>query len=120
MASTAKFSYQRLRHEGNELDVDEIAETLIGRSRAWYRLKKIPVRRRFRLKVPSLKRFLKRKVKLVRLSFAKLMQRLKESKAHFGDLFAGNYMFIQVNPTTMKCFEKSCKGPGLKGLPSRF
>ncbi|XWS30426.1 hypothetical protein CRYUN_Cryun24cG0116600 [Craigia yunnanensis] len=118
MASAAKFSYQRLRHEGNELDADEMAERLIGRSRTWYRLKRVPVRKRFRLKVPSLKRFLRRKVKLVRLSFAKLMKRLKESQAHFGDLFAGNYMFIQVNPTTMKCFEKSCEGPGLKGLPS--
>ena len=119
MASAAKFSYQRLRHEGNELDVDEIAERLIRRSRTWYRLKRVPVKRRFRLKVTSLKRFL-RKVKLVRLSVAKLMRRLKESQAHFGDLFAGNYMFIQVNPTTMKCFEKSCEGPGLKGLPSRY
>ncbi|XWS32708.1 hypothetical protein CRYUN_Cryun22dG0013300 [Craigia yunnanensis] len=120
MASAAKFSYQRLRHESNELDVEEIAERLIGRSRTWYRLKRVPVRRRFRLKVPSLKRFLRRKVKLVRLSFAKLMMRLKESQAHFGDIFAGNYMFIQVNPTTMKCFEKSSEGPGLKALPSRL
>ncbi|XVF16307.1 hypothetical protein REPUB_Repub10bG0020000 [Reevesia pubescens] len=119
MASAAKFSYQRLRHESNELDADEIAERLIGRSRTWNRLKRVPVRRRFRVKVPSLKRLLRRKVKLVRLSFAKLIKRLKESQAHFGDLFAGNYMFIQVNPTTMKCFEKSCEGPGLKALPSR-
>ena len=120
MASAAKFSYQRLRNEGNELDVDEITERLIGRSRTWYRLKRVSVRRRFRVKVPSLKRFLRRKVKLVRLSFAKLMKRLKESQAHFGDLFAGNYMFIQVNPSTMKYFEKSCEGPGLQGLPSRY
>ncbi|XVF14004.1 hypothetical protein REPUB_Repub09cG0019200 [Reevesia pubescens] len=120
MASAAKFSYQRLRHEGNELDGDEIAERLVGRSRTWNRLRRVAVRRRFRVKVRSLKRLLRKKVKLVRVSFAKLMKRLKESQAHFGDLFAGNYLFIQVNPTTMKCFEKSCGGPGLKALPSSY
>ncbi|XVF16312.1 hypothetical protein REPUB_Repub10bG0020500 [Reevesia pubescens] len=83
-------------------------------------LKRVPVRRRFWVKVPSLKRLLRRKVKLVRLSLAKLIRRLKESQAHFGDLFAGNYMFIQVNPTTMKCLEKSFEGLGIKALPSRY
>ncbi|XP_017974268.1 PREDICTED: uncharacterized protein LOC18600869 [Theobroma cacao] len=120
MAAAAKFSYQRLRNGDDELDVDDIGERLTGRSRSFYRLKRIPVRRRFRLKVPSLKRFLRGKIKLVRLSFAKVMKRLKDSQSHFGDLFVGNYVFIQVNPTTMKCFAKSCEGPGLKALPSRY
>ncbi|XVF57921.1 hypothetical protein PTKIN_Ptkin07bG0021200 [Pterospermum kingtungense] len=123
MGSAAKFSYQRLRLEADELDVDETtAKRFIGRSssRGWYRLKRVPVRGRFRLKVPSLRRLLRRKVKVVRLSFAKLMKRLKQSQAHFGDLFAGNYMFIQVNPTTMKCFANSCQVPALKALPSRY
>ncbi|KAK6267274.1 hypothetical protein QUC31_018111 [Theobroma cacao] len=120
MAAAAKFSYQRLRNGDDELDVDDIGERLTRRSRSFYRLKRIPVRRRFRLKVPSLKRFLRGKIKLVRLSFAKVMKRLKDSQSHFGDLFVGNYVFIQVNPTTMKCFAKSCEGPGLKALPSRY
>ncbi|XP_021298940.1 uncharacterized protein LOC110427708 [Herrania umbratica] len=119
MAAAAKFSYQRLRNEDDELDVDDIRERLTGRSRSCYKLKRIPVRRRFRLKVPSLKRFLRGKIKLGRLSFAKVMKRLKDSQAHFGDLFVGNYMFIQVNPTSMKSFAKSCEGTSLKALPSR-
>jgi hypothetical protein len=32
---------------------------------------------------------------------------LKEGQAHFGDLFAGNYLFMQVNPTPLKYFERS-------------
>ncbi|KAE8694384.1 E3 ubiquitin-protein ligase RGLG2-like isoform X1 [Hibiscus syriacus] len=74
---------------------------------------------RFRVKVPSLKRYLRKKVKVARVSFGKLVKRLKESQAHFGDLFAGNYMFIQVNPTTMKCcLAKPCQGIALTTLPS--
>ncbi|OMO69229.1 hypothetical protein COLO4_29188 [Corchorus olitorius] len=94
-AADVKFSYQRLKHE--ELDADDdIAERLIGKSRSWFKLRRVPVRRRFRLKIPSLKRILRRKIKLARLSFGK------------------------VNPGTMKYFQKSCEGPGLKALPSRL
>ncbi|KAB2011654.1 hypothetical protein ES319_D09G034700v1, partial [Gossypium barbadense] len=110
MASATKFSYHRLKHEeeeGHVLEVDEIAERLMmmGRPRPCVRLKRVSVKKRFRVKVPSLRRLLRKK--------------FKESQAHLGDLFAGNYMFIQVNPTTMKyCFEKSYGGLALNGLPS--
>ncbi|KAG8482912.1 hypothetical protein CXB51_024193 [Gossypium anomalum] len=124
MASATKFSYHRLKHEeeeGHVLEVDEIAERLMmmGRPRPCVRLKRVSVKKRFRVKVPSLRRLLRKKVKLVRVSFGKMVKRFKESQAHLGDLFAGNYMFIQVNPTTMKyCFEKSYGGLALNGLPS--
>jgi len=75
----------------------------------------VPSRRRFRLKVPSLKR----KVRLlssVRVSWGRVLKRLKESQAHFGDLFVGNYLFIQVNPTPLKCLKKD---HDLGGLSSR-
>jgi hypothetical protein len=36
-----------------------------------------------------------------------VLKRLKEGQAHFGDLFAGNYLFMQVNPTPLKYFERS-------------
>ncbi|MDV3166669.1 MAG: hypothetical protein Q8807_03375 ['Waltheria sp.' little leaf phytoplasma] len=121
MAATTQFSYQRLRHEVDELDADEVAERVNnGRSRSWCRLKRVHMKRRLRLKVPSLRRFMRRKIKLARLSLVKVMKRLKESQAYFGDLFAGNYLFVQVNPTTMKCFDKSCQAPGLKPLPPRY
>ncbi|KAL4352730.1 hypothetical protein GQ457_06G041140 [Hibiscus cannabinus] len=100
MASATKFSYQRLKHEEEEV---------AGRARPWLRLRRVSVKKRFRVRVPSLRRLLRKKVKLVRVSLGKVVKRLKESQAHFGDLFAGNYMFIQVNPATMRyCFfEKS-------------
>ncbi|KAK8586941.1 hypothetical protein V6N13_085954 [Hibiscus sabdariffa] len=106
MASTTKFSYQRLKHEEEE-EGHGHAE-VAGRARPWLRLRRVSVKKRFRVRVPSLRRLLRKKVKLVRVSLGKMVKRLKESQAHFGDLFAGNYMFIQVNPSTMTCFfEKS-------------
>ncbi|GMI99118.1 hypothetical protein HRI_003581100 [Hibiscus trionum] len=109
MASATKFSYQRLiKHEEEE---DEVEADVTGRPRPWLRLRRVSAKKRFRVRVPSLRRFLRKRVKVFRVSFGKLVKRLKESQAHFGDLFAGNYMFIQVNPTTMRCcFDKSCQG----------
>lgn len=57
--------------------------------------------------MPNLRRvLLRKKVRLVstlRVSCAKVLKRLKDSHAHFGDLFAGNYLFVQVNPTSVTC-----------------
>ncbi|KAF9666333.1 hypothetical protein SADUNF_Sadunf16G0218700 [Salix dunnii] len=72
-------------------------------SRNWYSFKRVHLRKRVRLKIPSPRRFLMRKVKLVsavRLPCAKVLK--KEGQARFGDLFAGNYLFMQVNPTPLK------------------
>ncbi|KAL4653285.1 hypothetical protein ACB092_01G292000 [Castanea dentata] len=120
MTSLTKFlPYQRLGHDDG-FDDEEIGERYVGKSRSWFRSKRVPIRRRFKLKVPSLRRFLRRKVRVlssVRLSFAKVLKRFKESQAHFGDIFAGNYLFVQINPTSLKCRKK---GHDLNGLSSRY
>ncbi|KAE8717125.1 Pentatricopeptide repeat superfamily protein [Hibiscus syriacus] len=119
---STRFSYQRLKHEEGAHDEHE-ADWFPGRSRPWPRLRSVSVKiKRFRVKVPSLRRYLRRKLRVARVSFGKLVKRLKESQAHFGDLFAGNYMFIQVNPSTMKgCLGKPCEGFALTTLPpSRY
>ncbi|XP_052190599.1 uncharacterized protein LOC127800180 [Diospyros lotus] len=113
-SSSSAFSYQRLRHEGDGADDyddgGEIRERVIGRRRSWPRTRKVHVRKRLRLRIPSLKRFLRRKARLVADSWARVLKRLKESQSHFGDLFAGNYLFMQVNPTPLKLVGRSLKG----------
>ena len=37
---------------------------------------------------------------------AKVKKRFKEGQGHFGELFAGNYLFTQINPTSLKYLEK--------------
>ncbi|KAL6956986.1 hypothetical protein U1Q18_012511 [Sarracenia purpurea var. burkii] len=104
MASIVKFSYQRLRHEagfGDEDDDDQIRERVIGRARkSWTcKTRKVQTRKKIRLikvRIPSLKKFLRRKAKVVLVAWAKILKRLKEGQSHFGDLFAGNYLFMQV------------------------
>ncbi|KAK8644183.1 hypothetical protein V6N13_123498 [Hibiscus sabdariffa] len=90
MASATMFSsYQRLKHEEDH-DQLQIAERLPVKSRLWSSLKRVPIKKRFRVnvKVPSSRK----KVKLVRVSFGKLVERLKEGQDHFGHLFAGKYV----------------------------
>ncbi|CAA3027524.1 Hypothetical predicted protein [Olea europaea subsp. europaea] len=106
MGSKAKVSYQRLRSElwfdedGDYHDID-IREKVIRRFRS-RRFRKVHIRRKLRIKIPSLKRLLRRKARLVKIGWCKILKRLKESQSHFGDLFAGNYMFMQVTPTPLK------------------
>lgn len=110
MAKCPKFPYQKLKHEGFCDEYEERQRFNIVKSRRWYGFGRVHIRKRFRLKVPSLRRFLRRRVKLVsavRLSCAKVLKRLKEGQAHFGDFFAGNYLIMQVNPTPLKYFERS-------------
>ncbi|KAI8017866.1 hypothetical protein LOK49_LG04G03596 [Camellia lanceoleosa] len=112
MASIAKFSYHRLRHEGgfdDEDDEDRIRERVIGRAKSWSRFRKVHTRKRLRIRIPILNRFLKRKARQVMVSWTKVLKRLKESQSHFGDLFAGNYLFLQVTPTPLKCVDRSLK-----------
>ncbi|EPS63861.1 hypothetical protein M569_10922, partial [Genlisea aurea] len=56
-------------------------------------------RRKLRVKIPSLRRFLRGKSTALRAAWSKVCRRLKESRSHFGDLFAGNFLFVQVVPT---------------------
>ncbi|XP_062206293.1 uncharacterized protein LOC133908321 [Phragmites australis] len=67
-------------------------------------------RRRPRLRVSSLARALRRKAAAVggnvKASVAKVAKRLMEGRPYIGDLFAGNYMFMQVAPSpTMTGFD---------------
>ncbi|KAI3931274.1 hypothetical protein MKX01_040191 [Papaver californicum] len=122
MASINKLSYQRLiRNEEYEYDDDEEEEEVerhIEKKRSWFKFKRLGSKKRSKLKIPGLRRFLRRKARFfssVRVSWCKVrawvyvnsresMKRLKESKSHMGDLFAGNYLLMQVNPTSFKSF----------------
>ncbi|KAJ7974686.1 Plexin-D1 like [Quillaja saponaria] len=118
MGCAGKFTYQKLRHEVVFDDVNFERNRMILRSRNWFRFRRVPIRRRFRLKVPSLRKFLRKKVSTVRISCAKICKRLWESQAYFGDLFAGNYLFMQVNPTSIKYLND--KGHDIGRLSSRY
>lgn len=72
------------------------------------------------MKIPGLRRFMKRKARVVVTSWSKIVKRLKESQSHFGDLFAGNYLFMQVTPASLKCFEKSSKPQLYSDYGSRY
>ncbi|PWA37404.1 hypothetical protein CTI12_AA591460 [Artemisia annua] len=55
------------------------------------------------MKIPSLRKFFMRmRTRVIMASMSKVVKRLKESQSHFGDLFAGNYLFMQVNPSAIK------------------
>ncbi|KAF8408335.1 hypothetical protein HHK36_007484 [Tetracentron sinense] len=123
MASTTKFSYHRLRNEGWFDEEEEEGEGVIGRRRSWSRLRKVASKKRSKIRIPGLRRFLRRKARMlsaVRISWGRILKRLKDSQSHMGDLFAGNYMFIQVSPSPLKCVEKSFMGHDLHGLPARY
>ncbi|XP_012071714.2 uncharacterized protein LOC105633686 [Jatropha curcas] len=110
--------YQRLKNEDLIGDHYEEKEgSIVRKSRNFQKFKTVRLRKRFRVKVPSLRRFWRKKVKLVYSAYAKVLKRFKGSQAHFGDLFAGNYLFLQVNPSSLKCFEKAYHGS--TGLSSR-
>ncbi|XP_050383120.1 uncharacterized protein LOC126799901 [Argentina anserina] len=86
---------------------------------SWYKLKSklapsVGLRRRrlrVRRRVVSLSRLLllRRKLKLayrhLRVLCRKVVKRFKDGQSHLGDLFAGNYMFLQIAPSSLKCLE---------------
>nr|XP_011468322.1 PREDICTED: uncharacterized protein LOC101312562 [Fragaria vesca subsp. vesca] len=127
-------SYRKLRqHHGNDDDNGfaedsyydfEKERVVVTKPRSnrsiisWYKLKSKLVpsvrkrRLRLRRRVVSLRRLLllRRKLKLaygyLRVSCQKVVKRLKDGQSHFGDLFAGNYMFLQVSPSSLKCVDQ--------------
>ncbi|XAR58235.1 hypothetical protein NMG60_11026650 [Bertholletia excelsa] len=115
--NSAKFAYRRLSHDGDSDDGDGGAR-LFRRARTWSRLRRARLGRRPKIRIPSLRRFLRRKARVVWASWARVAKRLKESQAHFGDLFAGNYLFVQVAPTPLKCpnKNKALEGFHIRGL----
>lgn len=119
MAFVSKNPYQKLKPETG-FDEDERDRVIIKRSRNWNKFRKFSIRKRLRLKVPTLRRLWRKKAKLMsamRISCGNVIKRFKEGQAHFGDLFAGNYLFTQVNPTSLKYLEK-CHY--INGLSSKF
>ncbi|WMV17601.1 hypothetical protein MTR67_010986 [Solanum verrucosum] len=122
MAYTAvnRIPYQKLKQdssyfEDEDIDLIHLREKVIGQLRRKpSSFRKVHLRKRLRIKVPSLKKFLRRKSRLIVAALDKILKRLKESQSHFGDLFAGNYMFMQVSPTPLKICAQDPKSLYLK------
>ncbi|KAJ0243504.1 Uncharacterized protein HA466_0195490 [Hirschfeldia incana] len=106
MASSLKISnlpYKRL-----SLEDDVFNETTARSSSSYpYRFKRVLSLRggrrriRVRVKIRRLRGFVRKKASKVKIGVLKILKRLKESQSHFGDLFAGNYLFMQVNPSSL-------------------
>ncbi|KAK7395824.1 hypothetical protein VNO78_16395 [Psophocarpus tetragonolobus] len=108
MVPLGKGRYQKLRHEKG-CDYERERERVSQRGRSWFRFKRVPIRRKFRLKISSLRRLWRKRARVVssmRVSYAKVVKRFKDGQVHFGDLFAGNYLFMHVNPTSLKCLQR--------------
>ncbi|XP_060191261.1 uncharacterized protein LOC132621136 [Lycium barbarum] len=128
MASTTvkQIPYKKLKQESNYFDEEEdidlihLREKVIGNIRKKHsafwniRFRKVHLRKRLKIRVPSLKKFLRRKARFIVATLAKTLKRLKESRSHFGDLFTGNYMFMQVAPTPLKICGQNPKSMNLK------
>ncbi|KAK7364836.1 hypothetical protein VNO80_13580 [Phaseolus coccineus] len=98
-----KLPYKILGHE-DPLSDDEREERVNQRPKKWGRPRGVPLRRRFRVKVGSWRRVWM--IKKMMLVCSKVKKRFKEGHGHFGELFAGNYLFTQINPTSLKYLEK--------------
>ncbi|KAL5718022.1 hypothetical protein ACHQM5_010967 [Ranunculus cassubicifolius] len=125
MSFNSRFTYKRLKNEGVlEEEPPQLLELVrtVNRRKSWSRyIKRGSSRRRLKIRIPGLKRFLRKKVKLfsaVRGSYQKVVQRFLEGRSHMGDLFAGNYLFM-VSPTTFKSHEKAYLN-NLQGLTAKY
>ncbi|KAE8736289.1 Non-LTR retrolelement reverse transcriptase-like protein [Hibiscus syriacus] len=92
MASMPKFSYQRLTNE-------EETSIRFKSERKWSR---ITIRKRPKLRIPGLRRFLRRRSRVflrLKLSWRKALERLKNGQSHMNDLYGGNFLVMQHNNT---------------------
>ncbi|KAJ6875649.1 hypothetical protein NC652_035127 [Populus alba x Populus x berolinensis] len=123
MSSVRKYSYYyRLRHEG-WFDEEAEEERALRRVRNFPRLKKFTITKRLKLRVPGLRRFLRKRARSfsrVKVSWLKAWKRLKNGQAHINDLFGGNFLVMQVNRAPFKCGERRFVAHGLHGLPPRY
>ncbi|XP_020217445.1 uncharacterized protein LOC109800926 [Cajanus cajan] len=115
MASVSKLSYQRLRNE------EEILERQVKKARAWLKLRALAGRRRPRLRVAALRRFLRKRTKILsrfRVSWRMAFKKLKNGHTHVNDLFGGNFLLMQANLTPFGRGNKPYMGYGygLRGL----
>ncbi|CAL9776054.1 unnamed protein product [Musa acuminata subsp. burmannicoides] len=107
--SCHKPRYQRLNKLPPETEEDEIsggskemAVVFKRRRHGWLRLNRSGRWRKPRVRVAGLRKFLSKATVVgaaVRVSVAKVLKRLKEGRPYLGELFAGNYMFMQVSPS---------------------
>lgn len=101
MTSGANFCYQRLQNEA-ELD-EQILERQVKKDKAWLKFKALAGRKRPKIRVPKLKRFLRRKrskfVRSFKVSWRKALMRLKNGQSHLNDLFGGNFLLMHINTT---------------------
>lgn len=106
----SKNSYQRLHNEEWYEDLDDtgIEPKKLQKSTWSKNYRKIHIRRKLKIKIPSLKKMLKRKKdELVAVSWSKFIKRLKDVQSNFGDIFGGNYLFMQVPPPSLKYLDKA-------------
>uniref|UniRef100_J3L7P5 Uncharacterized protein n=1 Tax=Oryza brachyantha TaxID=4533 RepID=J3L7P5_ORYBR len=121
MSSSTRFSYRRLKKLPPAPDLDYGGHGgAVGRRRVTWRR-----RRRPRLRISGLTRALRRKAAAVggavRASVTKVLRRLREGSPYVGDLFAGNYMFMQVPPSpTMAMAAAGGPDKGVAALPSYY
>ncbi|XP_038889218.1 uncharacterized protein LOC120079105 [Benincasa hispida] len=126
-APAAKFRYRRLSYSE---EFEEAfgryrgGERILKRSKRWFRIRKASSigRRLKKLRIPSLRKLLRRKSQLVnamRGSISKILKRFRDGEAYLGDLFAGNYLFLQVNPSSMKCLKNHHRFP-LQNFPQTY
>lgn len=121
-----RLPYQKLRKQPPEVDDESAAEEeelqrrarsaaaagrrwrlRLGRPRRW---------RRPRLRILPLRQLLARRARLVRASLGRVVRRFKEGRSQLGELFAGNYLFVQVTPATLGAsLEKKAPQPGSHG-----
>ncbi|KAG2678701.1 hypothetical protein I3843_11G014300 [Carya illinoinensis] len=105
MASNKQYSYYRLRNEGGGVSDEEPEDQrdLIRKISSWSKIRRfVGRRRRTKVRIPGLRKFLRKRKRFFtrfKVSWSKVLKRLKNGQAHMGDLFAGNYLFMQVNPT---------------------
>lgn len=100
-----KLSYQRLRNEEEILD-EKTLEREVKKAKAWLKLRALAGRRRPRLRIAGLRRFFRKRTKFLprfRVSWRKALKRLKNGQSHMNDLFGGNFLFMQGNPTPFGC-----------------
>ncbi|XP_074560436.1 uncharacterized protein LOC141816588 [Curcuma longa] len=99
------------RREASFDGIWEVFKPSTGRRNGLLRLNRGGRSRRARLRVAGLRRLLRKKAVAVRaavsMSLDKVLRRLKEGRPYLGELFAGNYMFMQVTPSpTLQYLEK--------------
>lgn len=104
----ARFPYHKLRRGGFWDDEDSHEEErAFRRIRNFSRFRGFSInRRRVKLRIPGLRRFLRKRARFLtraKASWGKALKRLKNGQAHMHDLLSGNFLVMQVSPSPFKC-----------------